>query len=57
LKDSMDIGGIIAGVIYAEYGFWLNTIISGFAVLMFGLLVWKYIEEPDTLAVVKPVPD
>ncbi len=46
----MALGGIIAGIIYAEYGFWLNTIISGIAVLFFGILVWKYVEEPIPVA-------
>jgi len=48
----MALGGIIAGIIYAEYGFWLNTIISGIAVLMFGILVWKFVEEPAAVGVV-----
>ncbi len=46
----MAMGGLIAGFVYTEYGFWLNTIISGIAILLFGLLVWKYIEEPEIVA-------
>jgi predicted MFS family arabinose efflux permease len=42
----MAFGGIIAGILYTEFGFWLNTIISGIAVLIFGILVWKYVDEP-----------
>jgi predicted MFS family arabinose efflux permease len=42
----MAFGGILAGYVYAEFGFWLNTILSGVTVLMFGLLVWRYLEEP-----------
>ena len=46
----MALGGLIAGFIYTEYGFWLNTIISGIAIMLFGLLVWKYIEEPEIVS-------
>lgn len=53
----MAAGGVIAGFVYAEYGFWLNTILSGLAVLAFGVLVWRTIEEPSLAVATDSVGD
>lgn len=49
----MALGGVIAGIVYSNYGFWVNTVISGVAVLLYGLLVWKFIDESE---IISPVP-
>ena len=39
-------GGAISGPLYAELGYWSNTVIGAVAVLGMGLIVWFLVPEP-----------
>jgi predicted MFS family arabinose efflux permease len=41
------IGGAISGPLYAEFGYWSNTVIGAVAVLGMGLIVWFLVPEPS----------
>lgn len=40
-------GGAISGPLYAELGYWSNTVIGAVAVLGMGLIVWFLVPEPS----------
>jgi predicted MFS family arabinose efflux permease len=40
-------GGAIAGVVYAKMNYLANTLIGAFFILMAGLIIWKYVPEPE----------
>jgi predicted MFS family arabinose efflux permease len=40
------LGGAISGPLYAELGYWSNTVIAAVAVLGMGLIVWFLVPEP-----------
>ncbi len=41
------LGGAISGPLYAEFGYWSNTVIGAVAVLGMGLIVWFLVPEPS----------
>jgi len=41
------LGGMIAGPLYATYGYASNTFIAAASVLAMGLVVWFFVPEPD----------
>lgn len=44
-QTGMGIGGFIAGIVYADFGYVSNSILSGMAILTSGLLIWKFVPE------------
>ena len=44
------IGGALAGLTYARYGYWSNTLLAIVAVLVMALMVWRGLPEPDKTA-------
>lgn len=44
-QTGMGIGGFIAGILYADFGYVSNSILSGMAILTSGLLIWKFVPE------------
>ncbi len=48
------VGGVVAGPLYAEFGYWSNTAIGAVAVLGMGLMVWYLVPEPELEATTVP---
>lgn len=44
-QTGMGIGGFIAGIVYTDFGYPSSTILSGLAILITGLLIWKFVPE------------
>jgi predicted MFS family arabinose efflux permease len=44
-QTGMGIGGFIAGIVYTDFGYPSNTILSGLAILTTGLLIWRFVPE------------
>lgn len=44
------ISGALAGLAYARYGYWSNTLLAIVAVLAMGMMVWRGLPEPDKTA-------
>lgn len=44
-QAGLGIGGAVAGLTYANYGFLSNSVIAAFAILCTGVLIWKYVPE------------
>ena len=40
------IGGVVAGPVYAAYGYGSNTLIAAASVLAMGVVVWIWVPEP-----------
>jgi len=40
-------GGAVAGPLFAHYGYWSNTIIAALSVAGMGLIVWRFVPEPE----------
>jgi len=41
------IGGALAGLVYAKMNYLANTLIGAFFILSAGLIIWKYVPEPE----------
>jgi len=44
-QTGMGIGGFIAGLVYTDFGYATSTVFSGLAILISGLLIWKFVPE------------
>jgi predicted MFS family arabinose efflux permease len=44
-QTGMGIGGLIAGIVYTDFGYATSTVLSGIAILTTGLLIWKFVPE------------
>lgn len=44
-QTGMGIGGFIAGIVYTDLGYATSTVFSGLAILISGLLIWKFVPE------------
>ncbi len=44
-QAGMGIGGFLAGVLYSSYGYMSNTIVAAVAVLITGILIWRFVPE------------
>jgi predicted MFS family arabinose efflux permease len=44
-QTGMGIGGLIAGIVYTDFGYATSTVLSGLAILTTGLLIWKFVPE------------
>ena len=40
-------GGAVAGPLFAQYGYWSNTILAAVSVLGMGVIVWLMVPEPE----------
>lgn len=44
-QTGMGIGGFIAGLVYTDFGYATSTVFSGLAILISGVLIWKFVPE------------
>ncbi len=44
-QTGMGIGGFFAGILYTDFGYATSTIFSGLAILISGLLIWRFVPE------------